>query len=104
MEQYDCIVLEGYRGKETQNEYFETGRSKLKYPQSKHNQSPSLAVDVAPYPIDWEDKQRWYHFCGYVMGVADQMGIKLRGGHDWDGDRSFTDQSFHDLPHFELVE
>jgi hypothetical protein len=26
-----------------------------------------LAVDVAPFPIDWHDLKRFYHFTGYVV-------------------------------------
>ena len=101
---YDCTVIEGYRGEDEQNKACHAGASKLKFPQSKHNKTPSLAVDVCPYPIDWKDKDRFYHFVGFVKGVASQMGINIRCGADWDGDNDFKDQSFHDLPHFELVE
>ena len=100
---YDCAILEGRRGKQTQNEYHRTGRSKLRWPRSKHNKTPSLAVDVAPYPVDWNEGRRFYHFAGFVEGVASQMGLRVRWGGDWDGDREFSDQNFHDLPHFELV-
>lgn len=98
----DCSILEGYRDEKTQNEYFRQNKSKLKFPNGKHNTSPSRAVDVAPYPIDWSDRNRFYHFGGLVRGIAATMGIKLRWGGDWDGDNNFKDQSFHDLPHFEL--
>jgi len=99
---YDCSVLQGNRSKEEQDEYFNTGRSKVQYPNSKHNSMPSLAVDVAPYPIDWENTNRFYHFAGYVLGIADKLGIDLRWGGDWDSDKDFSDQTFNDLPHFEL--
>lgn len=99
----DCSVIEGHRGEYTQNLYYHSGKSKLKFPQSKHNQTPSLAADVVPYPIDWIDRGRFYHFVGFVRGIASQLGIRIRCGADWDGDNSFKDQSFHDLPHFELV-
>jgi len=75
----------------------------LKYPTSKHNTYPSLAVDVMPYPIDWRDLYRIYYFVGYARGVANQMGIPIRCGADWDGDFNLKDQNFHDLPHFELL-
>jgi len=62
-----------------------------------------MAVDVAPYPIDWDDLGGFYMFAGYVLRVAETMGIKIRYGGDWDGDRKTTDQRFKDLPHFELL-
>lgn len=101
---WDCTILEGTRDEETQNEYFRTGKSKLKFPSSKHNSLPSKAIDAAPYPIVWEDTKRFYAFAGFVIGVAATMGITLRWGGDWDSDRDFSDQSFNDLPHFEIKE
>ena len=100
----DCSVIEGYRPQEEQNKAYHAGKSKLKYPESKHNQKPAMAVDVCPYPIDWKDTARFYYLAGIVKGIATQMGIKIRSGCDWDGDNDFSDQNFHDLPHFELVE
>lgn len=100
---YDCSVLVGYRGQAEQDEAFQTGCSKLKFPTSKHNKLPSLAVDVAPYPINWDDKERFYHFGGFVKGLAISMGIMIRWGGDWDGNNNLRDQRFFDLPHFELI-
>lgn len=100
---YDCAVIEGHRSEAEQNKAYYAGKSKLKYPNSKHNKIPSMAVDVCPYPIDWNDSKRFYHFAGFVKATAIQMGIKIRCGADWDGDNDFKDQTFHDLPHFELV-
>ena len=85
------------------------------------------AVDVAPFPLRWPEQSaqwqqlqalltpaelalagtfakelaRWYYFHGYCLGVADHMGIPLRHGGDWDGDRDISDQTFDDLPHLE---
>ncbi len=101
---FDCTILEGWRSEEDQNEAFRTGRSKLKYPDGKHNQKPSFAVDVAPYPVDWENLDRFRYFAGFVMGIASQMGTRLRWGGDWDGDTEMRDQKFVDLPHFEVLE
>jgi peptidoglycan L-alanyl-D-glutamate endopeptidase CwlK len=47
---FDCTVLEGFRGKERQNRLFSEGATKVKFPNSKHNHSPSLAVDVIRTP------------------------------------------------------
>ncbi len=100
----DCSVLEGHRGEYTQNKYFEKGTSKLKFPNGKHNSIPSKAVDVVPYPIDWEDIERMRMFAGYVQGVAAVLGVKIRCGADWDGDWDLNEQTFIDLPHFELAD
>ena len=107
---YDCSLLEGHRDKQKQELYFDEGLTTLHWPDSKHNQHPSLAVDAVPYPLpdNWgkDDKREWakfYHFAGFVLGVGASLNIPLRWGGDWDGDKNFSDQNFHDLPHFELI-
>lgn len=101
---FDCTVIEGHRGEAAQNKAFAEGKSKLKYPQSKHNKTPSLAADVLPYPIDWNDTNRMRYFAGFVVGIAATMGIKLRWGGDWNQNTELKDNSFNDLPHFEIAD
>lgn len=111
---YDCSILCGHRNKADQDKVFAEGKSKTPWPKSKHNSFPSQGVDAAPYPIIWpapgqsteeivKNTGRFYHFIGYVRRVAEQMGIKIRCGADWDGDFEIKDQNWDDLPHFELV-
>lgn len=104
----DCTVLEGRRDKETQDELFRQGKSKLQWPDSKHNVTNpddlSKAIDAVPYPVDWNDWNRFYHFCGFVQAVAISKGYKLRSGLDWNQNYDFSDQTFNDAPHFELVD
>lgn len=102
VEKYDCTILRGHRGPKAQNAAFNAGNSKLRYPQGKHNKLPSMAVDVAPWPIDWDNEKRFLVFGGYVLGVAAEMGLTIRWGGDWDGDFDPSDQTFNDLVHFEL--
>jgi len=120
---YDCSILCGRRGKEEQEEAYAEKRSKVKYPRSAHNRFPSRGVDVAPHPIpkNWgriswklipkkhrrqiqkeiKELHKFYHFNGYVKGVADCNDISIRQGHDWNGDNEFNDQKFDDLVHIE---
>ena len=98
----DCSVLEGHREKDRQNKLFKEGKTKVQYPNGRHNRQPSSAVDVTPYPVDWKDRERQTLFAGFVIGVASQMGIKLRWGGDWDQDFQVVDNRFDDFPHFEL--
>lgn len=111
----DFSVLEGTRSLETQQKYFKDGKSTLdgiKH-KSKHQSTPSYAVDIAPYPIDFKQqsksKARFYFLAGMMFQASNELydkGLithKLRWGGDWDGDKEFYDQSFDDLPHFELV-
>jgi peptidoglycan L-alanyl-D-glutamate endopeptidase CwlK len=99
---FDCTIVCGHRGEEAQNEAYKRGNSKVKYPHGRHNANPSRAVDVAPYPIDWTDRDRFHYFAGYVKGIASQMGIDVIWGGDWDNDTDLKDNGFDDLVHFEL--
>ena len=51
----DHSVLEGHRGKSRQNLMVDTKRSKVRYPDGRHNSIPSDGADIAPYykGIDW---------------------------------------------------
>jgi peptidoglycan L-alanyl-D-glutamate endopeptidase CwlK len=99
---YDCVVIEGYRGQEAQHKAFVEGRSKLDWPKGKHNQTPSMAVDVMPFPLNWKDEKQLHHFIGFVQATAIQMGINITSGHDWDDDFNLEEHSFQDGPHWEL--
>ena len=98
----DCSILEGHRSAERQDKLFEEGKTKVKYPNGRHNADPSRAVDVAPYPIDWDDRERFHLFAGFVLGIAKGMGINLRWGGDWNQNFEVDDNQFDDFPHFEL--
>lgn len=107
----DHTIVCGFRSEFEQNEAFRLGHSKLQFPESKHNSVPSEAVDAVPYPIKWNDpdpkiRKRYeiecYHFAGIVLGVAAKLDIPIRWGGNWDGDGDLFDQTFFDLPHFEL--
>jgi peptidoglycan LD-endopeptidase CwlK len=97
----DFTVTTGYRGEEEQNKAFAEKKSKVKFPDSKHNKKPSLAVDIAPVPVDWKDTKRFIAVAFLIKGIAYSMGIKLRIGADWNGDFIFN-ESFLDVPHLEL--
>lgn len=105
----DITVTEGHRGEAAQNKAFAEGKSKLKFPYGNHNQYPSMAVDVYPYPIDMKDTSRFYYLAGLFLGVAHQLKEagkithSVRWGGDWNRNNVFTDESFRDLCHFELV-
>ena len=105
--EFDCTVVCGHRSEQEQNLAFNEGKSKLQFPESKHNGYPSKAFDLAPYiagkGISWDTNQ-CYYFAGYVLGLASVLGIKLRWGGSWDMDHDVNDQTFNDLCHFELWE
>ena len=98
----DCSILCGHRDELEQTSLYEAGKSKVQFPNSKHNSEPSLAVDATPYPLDWNDMQTFQAFDRFVQGYAlGKFGIRLRVGLDWNGNWK-NDESFVDCPHFEL--
>jgi peptidoglycan L-alanyl-D-glutamate endopeptidase CwlK len=126
----DHTVLCGHRGKEAQDQALKDGTTTKAFPLSPHNVLPSDAIDAAPYypevpagGIDWrtdaallkaamngnmdevkailENIKRWYHFGGFIKGVAAGKGVELEWGGDWDGDFRFNDHRLIDLPHFQ---
>lgn len=89
---YDITILCGHRTEEEQEKAFREGASKLHYPHSRHNKYPSLAVDIAPYPIDWKDEARFGKMAGIVLRIAHEMDVPLEWGYDLWG---------WDMPHFQ---
>lgn len=98
----DFKIIWGHRSHDDQMKAFNEGRSKVLPPNSKHNRKPSLAVDIAPWPIKWNDREQFTYVAGVIMGVAKCMGIQMRWGGDWNRDGRVADNTFDDLGHFEL--
>jgi len=105
---FDCTIICGERGETAQNKAFADGFSTVQYPNSKHNSSPSEAVDVVPWPIEWNNTDRMRYFIGFVKGVAkmlkmyNAMDKEIVTGADWDNDTVLKDQRFNDFPHFQI--
>lgn len=97
----DCTIICGARTLEDQQKAFEGGFSKLDgiKKKSKHQVSKeqplSLAVDVLPFPLKWDDKEGHTKFARAVKATAAVYGIKIIWGGDW---------KFVDRPHWELAQ
>ena len=104
VELVDISIICGERNKSAQDEAFATGHSGVQFPNSRHNKAPSMAVDWAPYPIDWEDRDRFLYVSGIIYGVAREMGIdNIRNGADWKRNgRVGGNGSLDDLGHTEI--
>ena len=97
---YDCTILCGFRAELGQNTAFEAGKSMLAWPESKHNnmlgyKPYSLAIDVGPWPLDWDDIDEFKHLGGRILQAADCLGIPLVWGGNW--------TTFKDYPHYQLI-
>ena len=100
----DVTILEGVRSTEKQQEYFKNGKSKIDGIKKKGQHQLGKAVDLAPYPVDWKDRERFHYMGGMLRGIAHEMGVKIRWGGDWDSDGEIKDNSFDDLVHVELID
>ena len=94
----DVTIIEGLRSKERQEQLLAQGKTKTRY--SKHIEGN--AVDLAPYPIDWEDRERLHYMGGMIRGIGKQLGVNIRWGGDWDSDGEIADNNFDDLVHVEI--
>lgn len=109
---YDITILEGVRSQERQIDLHKEGKSKLDgvYKKSKHQLG--RAVDISPYPVDFEDTKGYMYLAGLMVATAKKKNFRLRWGGDWNGDHKFsgrakskrTDraQTFDDLVHYEV--
>lgn len=101
---HDLTVLCGTRSKAEQDAAFKSGASKLAWPKSKHNKTPSEAVDVAPIvkgSVSWD----WTAYHAVAPIIKDEWakmqreglthGVTLSWGGDW--------TVFKDGPHWELL-
>lgn len=104
----DFTIISGFRTEEEQSKLLMAGKSHLGFPHSKHNrvfeEKPrSEAVDWAPYPIDWEDTNRFILLGGYFLGISRALEIGIRWGGNWSGSFQMEKQKLVDLGHIELI-
>ena len=93
----DFTVLETVRTLEKQKEYYAKGTTKTL--KSRHipdtNASGySEAADIAPYPVNYQDIERFKKLSEHIKKKANQLGIPITWGGDW--------KSLVDMPHYEL--
>lgn len=110
----DFGVSQGYRSVETQKAYFNAGLTKLDGVKnlSKHNHLPSHAADIYAYvndKVSYAERDLCY-LAGVIMTASKKLKDEgkidhsIRWGGNWDSDGVIiTDQSFMDLPHFEII-
>lgn len=98
----DFQILESQRNQANQEKAFHEGHSKAHFGQSAHNWSPSVALDIAPVPLDWNDRKAFIALSHVILSVAKDLNIPLRWGGDWNMNGILTDEHLSDLPHYEL--
>ncbi|MCG7348920.1 M15 family metallopeptidase [Sphingomonas sp. ACRSK] len=61
------------------------------------------AVDLAPYPIDWNDLHRFDAMAKLVLEAAKIEKVAIRWGADWNSNGKPREKGETDSPHFELA-
>ncbi|AHK11836.1 DD-transpeptidase [Shewanella sp. phage 3/49] len=86
----DFTVIEGLRTKERQVQLFKDGKTRTM--NSRH--IIGQAVDVIPYPVDWNDTARFRLVAKAIKQAASELDVKITWGGDW--------KSFVDMPHYQI--
>lgn len=93
----DFTITETVRTLERQKELYTAGKSRTL--KSRHIPQTNIsgyaeAVDIAPYPIDYKDLNRFKKLSEHIKKKANQLGIPITWGGDW--------KSLVDMPHYEI--
>ena len=102
IKQFDFSVLEGFRAQDAQNAAYHAGTSRARWPNSAHNKIPSLAVDLAPYPVDWKNVERFremiirFDALAHVLRTMGKIKSNFVYGGYW--------ADLKDWPHIEIKE
>lgn len=107
----DFSVLEGVRSLKRQEELYAKGRTApgpvvtwtMASKHRKQKDGFGHAVDLVPYPLDWNDLAKFDAISRAMFAAAKDEGVKIRWGADWDQDGKPRERKETDSPHFELV-
>lgn len=107
----DFMVLEGVRTPARQAELYAQGRTKpgnivtwtLKSNHFKQADGYGHAVDLVPWPVDWNTASKFDAMYRAMMWAAQAEGVAIRSGMDWDRDGNLREKGEGDSPHFELA-
>ena len=102
----DCSIISGVRTDEEQQALYAKGRTDagdiVTYKDgivNKSNHQSGLAVDVAPYPVNWKDIDRFRAFGWFVKDIAKTLKRtgKIDNDITWGGEWKWKDYA-----HFEI--
>lgn len=93
----DFTILETVRTIERQKQL--KAQKKSQTLKSRHIPSSNIsgyseAADIAPYPIDWNDINRFKKLSDHIFKKANQLNIPIAWGGNW--------KTLVDMPHYEL--
>jgi len=91
---FNFSIICSTRGKEDQQRAFTQGKSRARFGQSPHNFTPSLAVDCVPFPLNWDDLDRFDAMGLVILTAASDTAVPINWGRNFKG--------IVDYPHFEI--
>lgn len=99
IKEFDFTVCCGHRNQADQEKAFSEGKSRAHFPDSKHNLTPSRAMDILPYDAEKRtlifDETKILDMLERVGRIAEELNIKIRLGRDF--------KSLGDKNHVELA-
>lgn len=106
----DFTVLEGIRTPARQRQLYAQGRTApgpvvtwtLNSRHFVQQDGCGHAVDLAPWPIDWNTISKFDAIADAMFKAAKELGVAIRWGADWDSDGNPRERGETDSPHFEL--
>lgn len=122
----DFIVIEGVRTDKRQRELYGQGRTAgelviagvdpalakpnmqkvtwtLKTNHFKQSDGYGHAVDLVPYPVDWNNISKFDAIADAMAEAAKEIGVSIRHGADWDQDGKRREKGESDNPHWEIA-
>ena len=94
---WNMTIIHGYRGRELQTQLHEQNpNGALPWPLSEHNHTPSRAIDIAPYPVNWEKVDRFDMMIGAAYAIAEGGNFRIDSG------KFFS--NVLDYPHIQVVD
>ena len=99
---YDFSITCAHRGRVDQEDAYKKGTSKVHFPNSAHNKVPSHAVDLVPYPVDWNNIGRFKELAAAFFAVANLLKERGEITHEFEWGGNW--RTLKDYPHFEIKE
>ena len=116
LKQIDITLVCGLRGQAEQDLAFREGKSKLRFPASRHNRTSdpywalssrdrlSDAVDLVPAGKGYKaGREELSAMAAVIFDAAARCGVTLRWGGDFNRDGDKTTWDAWDLYHFEIL-
>ena len=104
IKEFDFAIICGRRGYADQEAAFRANKSDLHYPHSKHNRTPSEAMDCALYPINWKDIERFEAMGAVFERVAARLLAEGTITHKIKWAPVIHGGKYRDYPHTELID